>query len=255
MALDRRPEEEEEEGGEGRRAPEENGSLPPGEAAPAAPPAGGLAEEIQSLPPPPPSGSCSPLLLDYDGSVLPLLGGLGGAHQKTLVLLTWVPALFIGFSQFSDSFLLDQPTYWCKGADGRGNWTAPHPPLPAAGLSAAHAHHNHTYSRGMLAAPELPTPEAKNASQCQCSQRHYSITAGLEQNVVSKVRGAGMRSAGNSSRLRWVAALSRLLRPAVVLVAARRSGKRLKWGPSMCCPTGVSVGGECERHLLFIRIY
>ncbi|KAL8182482.1 UNVERIFIED_CONTAM: hypothetical protein K2H54_056958 [Gekko kuhli] len=186
MAIERRPEE----GGEGRQAPEENGSLPPGEAVPAAaataaPPAGGLAAEIQSLPPPPPppAGSCSPLLLDYDGSVLPLLGGLGGGHQRTLVLLTWIPALFIGFSQFSDSFLLDQPTYWCKGTDGRGNWTGP-PHLPARGLPAAH-----NYSRGMLAAPELPTPEAKNTSQCQCSERHYLITAGLEQNVVSKVCG------------------------------------------------------------------
>ncbi|XP_015282665.1 PREDICTED: LOW QUALITY PROTEIN: solute carrier family 22 member 23 [Gekko japonicus] len=187
MAIDRR----QEEGGEGRQLPEENGSLPPGEAVPAAaataaPPAGGVAAEIQSLPPPPlpppppPAGSCSPLLLDYDGSVLPLLGGLGGGHQRTLVLLTWIPALFIGFSQFSDSFLLDQPTYWCKGTDGRGNWTG-HPHLPASGLSASH-----NYSRGMLAAPELPTPEAKNTSQCQCSERHYLITAGLEQNVVSK---------------------------------------------------------------------
>ncbi|XP_048363785.1 solute carrier family 22 member 23 isoform X2 [Sphaerodactylus townsendi] len=187
MAVDRRPEE----GGQGRQAPEENGSLPPGKAVPAAaaaapPAAGGLAAEIQSLPPPsapppPPTGSCSPLLLDYDGSVLPLLGG---GHQKTLVLLTWIPALFIGFSQFSDSFLLDQPNYWCKGTHGRGNWTE-HPPLPAGALSAGQGY-NHTYSRGMLAAPELPTPEAKNASQCQCSERHYSITAGLHQNVVSK---------------------------------------------------------------------
>ncbi|XP_077209190.1 solute carrier family 22 member 23 isoform X2 [Paroedura picta] len=190
MALDRRPEE----GGEGRPAPEENGSLPPGEAVPAAaataaPPAGDLAAEIQSLPapppPPPPAGSCSPLLLDYDGSVLPLLGGLGGGHQKTLVLLTWIPALFIGFSQFSDSFLLDQPNYSCKGTDGqqRGNWTG-HPPLAAPGGLAAGPSHN--YSRGMLAAPELPTPEPKNTSQCQCTERHYWITAGLEQNVVSK---------------------------------------------------------------------
>ncbi|XP_060100155.1 solute carrier family 22 member 23 isoform X2 [Heteronotia binoei] len=191
MAIDRR----QEEGGEGRQLPEENGSLPPGEAVPAAaaaataaPPAGGLAAEIQSLPPPPPppppTGSCSPLLLDYDGSVLPLLGGLGGGHQKTLVLLTWIPALFIGFSQFSDSFLLDQPTYWCKGTDGRGNWTG-HPHLSPNRLSAGHGY-NQSYSRGMLAAPQLPTPETKNTSQCQCNERHYWITAGLEQNVVSK---------------------------------------------------------------------
>ncbi|XP_066480020.1 solute carrier family 22 member 23 isoform X2 [Tiliqua scincoides] len=191
MAIDRRREE----GGGGRQLPEENGSVPAGEADPAAaataaPPAGGLAAEIQSLPlppPPPPSGSCSPLLLDYDGSVVPLLGGLGGRHQKTLILLTWIPALFIGFSQFSDNFLLD---YWCQGTDGpQGNWTAGHPHLPARGPGTGPIYtHNTTavYSRGMLAAPELPTPETKNASDCQCRQWHYKITGGLEQNVVSK---------------------------------------------------------------------
>ncbi|XP_072854672.2 solute carrier family 22 member 23 isoform X2 [Pogona vitticeps] len=217
MAIDRRGEE----GGEGggsRPLPEENGSLPAGEADPAAAaaaaanadaalPAGVLAAEIQSLPvaaspppppPPAPSGSCSPVLLDYDGSVLPLLGGLGGGHQKTLILLTWIPALFIGFSQFSDSFLLVQPLSWCKGTDGQGNWTGGHPPLPARGLATGPTYNpggNHTvgggggsssYSRGMLAAPELPTPEAKNQSYCDCRERYHRITAGLRQNIVSK---------------------------------------------------------------------
>ncbi|XP_033010376.1 solute carrier family 22 member 23 isoform X2 [Lacerta agilis] len=194
MAIDRRREEGG--GGGGRQLPEENGSLPAGEADPAAaataaPPAGGLAAEIQSLPPPPPpSGSCNPLLLDYDGSVLPLLGGLGGGHQKTLILLTWIPALFIGFSQFSDSFLLVQPVSWCKGTDGQGNWTG-HPHLPAAarGLATSPSY-NHSssssYSRGMLAAPELPTPEGKNDSYCDCSERYHRISAGLQQNIVSK---------------------------------------------------------------------
>lgn len=170
-------------------------------------PAGALAaeeEEIQSLPvaapppppPPAPSGSCSPLLVDYDGSVLPLLGGLGGRPQKTLVLLTWIPALFIGFSQFSDSFLLVQPHSWCKSADGQGNWTGGHPPLPARALAAAGPTYHPgggssnnsagSYSRGMLAAPELPTPEAKNQSYCDCRERYHRITAGLQQNIVSK---------------------------------------------------------------------
>ncbi|XP_062986379.1 solute carrier family 22 member 23 isoform X2 [Elgaria multicarinata webbii] len=204
MAIDRRREEG---SGGGRPLPEENGSLPAGEADPAAaaaaaaasaaPPAGGLAAEIQSLPlptappPPPPSGSCSPLLLDYDGSVLPFLGGLGGGHQKTLILLTWIPALFIGFSQFSDSFLLVQPISWCKGTDGQGNWTG-HPQLPERSFAASPGY-NHSnssisssYSRGMMAAPELPTPEGKNDSYCHCSERYHRITAGLQQNIVSK---------------------------------------------------------------------
>ncbi|XP_061446945.1 solute carrier family 22 member 23 isoform X2 [Rhineura floridana] len=193
MAIDRRREEG---GGGGRQLTEENGSLPAGRADPAAgataaPPAGGLAAEIQSLPPlappPPPSGSCSPLLLDYDGSVLPLLGGLGGGHQKTLILLTWIPALFIGFSQFSDSFLLVQPISWCKGTDGQGNWTG-HPHLPARGLATSPSYNQSSgsYSRGIVAAPELPTSEEKNDSYCQCSERYHRISAGLRQNIVSK---------------------------------------------------------------------
>ncbi|XP_070603280.1 solute carrier family 22 member 23 isoform X2 [Erythrolamprus reginae] len=191
MAIDRRREEG---GGGGRPLPEENGSLPAGEADPAAataaaPPAGGPSAEIQSLPlPAPPSGSCSPLLLDYDGSVLPLLGGLGGGHQKTLLFLTWIPALFIGFSQFSDSFLLVQPISWCKGTDGQGNWTQAPPQPPARGLatSPSYNHSGGSYSRGILAAPELPTPEGENDSYCHCSERYHRIPAGLQQNIVSK---------------------------------------------------------------------
>ncbi|XP_038247673.1 solute carrier family 22 member 23 isoform X2 [Dermochelys coriacea] len=181
MAIDRRREA----AGGGRQLPEENGSLPAGEAgsaaaaaAPAAaPPA--AAAEIQTLPPPPAAGSCSPLLLDYDGSVLPFLGGLGGGYQRTLVLLTWIPALFIGFSQFSDSFLLDQPDFWCREADGQGNGTGH--------LTRGPANHSRSGSGGMLGAPALPTPPpGDNASQCHCQEWQYQIRAGLAQNVVSK---------------------------------------------------------------------
>ncbi|KAM3840343.1 solute carrier family 22 member 23 isoform 2-T2 [Vipera latastei] len=190
MAIDRRREEG---AGGSRPLPEENGSLPAGEAdpataAPAAPPAGGLSAEIQSLPlPTPPSGSCSPLLLDYDGSVLPFLEGQGGGHQKTLILLTWIPALFIGFSQFSDSFLLVQPISWCKGTDGQSNWTEV-PPQPPRGLTTSPSYNqsSNSYSRGILAAPELPTPEGQNDSYCDCSERYHRIPAGLQQNIVSK---------------------------------------------------------------------
>ncbi|XP_037749146.1 solute carrier family 22 member 23 isoform X1 [Chelonia mydas] len=179
MAIDRRREA----AGGGRQLPEENGSLPAGEAgsaaaaAPAvAPPA---AAEIQTLPPPPAGGSCSPLLLDYDGSVLPFLGGLGGGYQRTLVLLTWIPALFIGFSQFSDSFLLDQPDFWCREADGQGNGTGH--------LTRGPANHSQSGIGGMLGAPALPTPPpGDNASQCHCHEWQYRIRAGLVQNVVSK---------------------------------------------------------------------
>lgn len=213
MAIERRREAAG--GGPGRQPPaaEENGSLPPGDAAASAP-LGGRAE-IQPLPPLPPgaggahSGCCAPaaapslLLLDYDGSVLPFLGGLGGGYQRTLVLLTWIPALFIGFSQFSDSFLLDQPNFWCRGAGkgselagatvtGRwgdlGNWTSP-PPTPFS-TAAWGAAGNGSNSSGVDAGytPPLSSPPDKgdNASNCDCHAWDYGIRTGLVQNVVSK---------------------------------------------------------------------
>ncbi|XP_064299588.1 solute carrier family 22 member 23 isoform X2 [Phalacrocorax carbo] len=173
MAIDRRREG----GGGGRPLPEENGSVPGGAAAapPGLPPA---SAEIQAVPvpPPPPAAACSPLLLDYDGSVLPFLGGLGGGYQRTLVLLTWVPALFIGFSKFSDSFLLDQPDFWCREADGQGNWSE----------SLAPGHANRSGNGSIFPPPGLPTPAGGNASECDCHEWHYRIRAGLVQNVVSK---------------------------------------------------------------------
>ncbi|XP_035172437.1 solute carrier family 22 member 23 isoform X2 [Oxyura jamaicensis] len=172
MAIERRR--------EGRPLPEENGSVPGAAAAPPGPPPGaglGVGAEIQAVPPPPPSSSsaaCSPLLLDYDGSVLPFLGGLGGGYQRTLVLLTWVPALFIGFSKFSDSFLLDQPDFWCRQADGQqGDWN---------GSLVPPGHAN----RSGIFPPATALPSPGNASECDCHEWHYRIRAGLVQNVVSK---------------------------------------------------------------------
>lgn len=171
MAIERRR--------EGRPLPEENGSVPGAAAAPPGPPPGaglGVGAEMQAVPPPPSSSSaaCSPLLLDYDGSVLPFLGGLGGGYQRTLVLLTWVPALFIGFSKFSDSFLLDQPDFWCRQADGQqGDWNGSLVP-------PGHANRSGIFPL----ATALPGPG--NASECDCHEWHYRIRAGLVQNVVSK---------------------------------------------------------------------
>ncbi|XP_059692173.1 solute carrier family 22 member 23 isoform X2 [Gavia stellata] len=173
MAIDRRREA----GGGGRPLPEENGSVLGGAAAPPGPPpAGAAGAEIQAVPLPPPAAACSPLLLDYDGSVLPFLGGLGGGYQRTLVLLTWVPALFIGFSKFSDSFLLDQPDFWCREVDGQGNWSG----------SLAPGHANRSGNGSIFPSPGLPTPVGGNASECDCHEWHYRIRAGLVQNVVSK---------------------------------------------------------------------
>ncbi|XP_074400485.1 solute carrier family 22 member 23 isoform X4 [Zonotrichia albicollis] len=177
MAIERRREG----GGGGRPLPEENGSVPGavggGAAAPPGPPpANAAGAEIQALPVPPPAAACSPLLLDYDGSVLPFLGGLSGRYQRTLVLLTWVPALVIGFSKFSDSFLLDQPDFWCREADGQGNWSGTLAPI----------HANHSGNGSIFTPPGLPTPAGGNASECGCREWHYRIRAGLVQNVVSK---------------------------------------------------------------------
>ncbi|KAI4530762.1 hypothetical protein MG293_018620 [Ovis ammon polii] len=213
MAIDRRREAAG--GGPGRLPPaaEENGALPPGDAAASAPLGGragpGGGGDIQPLPAPHAAGGPHPslLLLDYDGSVLPFLGGLGGGYQKTLVLLTWIPALFIGFSQFSDSFLLDQPNFWCRGA-GKGaesagvtatgrwdggdlaNGTSPPTTLfPAAPWGTAGPLGNGSGSGADGGeAPPLPSPPDKgdNASNCDCHAWDYGIRTGLVQNVVSK---------------------------------------------------------------------
>ncbi|XP_057411128.1 solute carrier family 22 member 23 isoform X1 [Balaenoptera acutorostrata] len=211
MAIDRRREAA---GGVPGRLPpaaEENGALPPGDAAASAPLGGragpGGGGDIQPLPAPHAAGGPHPslLLLDYDGSVLPFLGGLGGGYQKTLVLLTWIPALFIGFSQFSDSFLLDQPNFWCRGdskgaepagvtATGRwgggdlANWTSPPTtPFSTAAWGTAGPLGNGSGAEGGDA-PPLPSPPDKgdNASNCDCHAWNYGIRTGLVQNVVSK---------------------------------------------------------------------
>ncbi|XP_029446413.1 solute carrier family 22 member 23 [Rhinatrema bivittatum] len=152
---------------EGRlRPPEENGSVLP--AAPA-PPAGCPPSPSAGNPPPPPP--------DYDGWVLPALGGLSGSRQRRLVLLTWLPALFIGFSQFSDNFLLDLPDYTCRGAGDNGSRLHPSPaPREAGGNGSG-------WRPALLLLSPLPN---SSRDDCQCQQWDYRIRAGLSQNVVSK---------------------------------------------------------------------
>ncbi|KAM9308580.1 solute carrier family 22 member 23 [Gastrophryne carolinensis] len=177
MAIDR-----ERESGWMREA-EENGSVLPASSGPAPP-----SEELPAAPSSPaPHGSrYSPLLLDYDGSVLPFLGGLGSFNRR-LVLLTWVPALFLSFSQFSDFFLLDIPDKWCKSN--------------GSSLDSSHASHLHLGNETttampspevLLLPPPLPTlpmatpPFTNHTDSCLCHQWTYQIHAGLVQNVVSK---------------------------------------------------------------------
>ncbi|KAF7202862.1 transcript variant X2 [Nothobranchius furzeri] len=117
------------------------------------------------------------LLQHIDGCVLPALGGFG-KHQKQLVVLTWIPALFIGCSQFSDYFLLAQPHGTCVQPLGNdSNWTGS--PLQPEWTSGA-------------AAPQLKgngTGEGfgdGNGMLCACEERRLELQTGLTQNVVTK---------------------------------------------------------------------
>lgn len=107
------------------------------------------------------------LLTHIDASVLPSIGGFG-KHQKQLVLLTWIPALFIGFSQFSDYFLLAQPNGICLQplAANDSNWTLP------------------TTTAPLLLRPN-DTGDADSAL-CACKEWRLELQTGLSQNVVTK---------------------------------------------------------------------
>ncbi|KAL1022707.1 hypothetical protein UPYG_G00031310 [Umbra pygmaea] len=122
------------------------------------------------------------LLPHFDASVLPSLGGFG-KHQKQLVFLTWIPALFIGFSQFSDHFLLAQPNGTCVEPLVNGsNWTLGSLKLPVTATN-----------RGI----GTPTPYLRvngtresvgdsGGMQCACKKWKLELQTGLSQNVVTK---------------------------------------------------------------------
>ncbi|KAF0046913.1 hypothetical protein F2P81_000546 [Scophthalmus maximus] len=115
-----------------------------------------------------PEGASPALLTRIDGAVLPFLGGFG-RYQKQLIVLTWIPALFIGFSQFSDNFLLAQPNNTCV--------------QPLANAT------NHT-SAGHSALLERPRNGSayndSTATQCRCSEWTFELHTGLARNVVTK---------------------------------------------------------------------
>ncbi|XP_041847899.1 solute carrier family 22 member 23-like isoform X2 [Melanotaenia boesemani] len=120
------------------------------------------------------------LLTRIDNSVLPFLGGFG-KYQKQLIVLTWIPALFIGFSQYSDNFLLAQPNNTCiqplanltnqtlgysSLLDNPKNITARSASVYAGGNYSSH---NDTANM-----------------QCRCSEWTFELHTGLVQNVVTK---------------------------------------------------------------------
>ncbi|KAJ8395426.1 hypothetical protein AAFF_G00031600 [Aldrovandia affinis] len=112
------------------------------------------------------------LLPQIDGCVLPFLGGFG-RYQKQLIALTWIPAFFIGFSQFSDYFLLAQPNSTCLHPTvNPGNWTT------------------FNVTQGSTPAPYLYGNGTHNDTdindQCLCTEWKFELHAGLSQNVVTK---------------------------------------------------------------------
>lgn len=118
------------------------------------------------------------LLPHIDGSVLPSLGGFG-KHQKQLVVLTWIPALFIGFSQFSDYFLLAQPNGTCvEPLANDTNWTVPPPPVSVSSVAPALQLKGNGTGQGY---------GDGSGALCACKEWKLELETGLSQNVVTKV--------------------------------------------------------------------
>lgn len=119
------------------------------------------------------------LLTRIDGSVLPFLGGFG-KYQKQLIVLTLIPALFIGFSQYSDNFLLAQPHNTCiQPLVNLTNQTTSHSSLVDSpkNISARLAYIN--------ASGSYSTNDTAN-TQCRCTEWTFELHKGLIQNVVTK---------------------------------------------------------------------
>lgn len=121
------------------------------------------------------------LLTRIDGCVLPFLGGFG-KYQKQLIVLTWIPALFIGFSQYSDYVLLAQPNNTCvQPSANLTNKTSAHSWLldSPKNMSARPAP---IYANGSYS-----THNDTTSTKCQCSEWTFELHSGLVQNVVTKV--------------------------------------------------------------------
>ncbi|XP_016305179.1 solute carrier family 22 member 23 [Sinocyclocheilus anshuiensis] len=130
--------------------------------------------QLDIEPHPPENGFVTPetnispdLLSRIDSGVLPSVGGFG-RFQKQLIVLTWIPAMFIGFSQFSDSFLLAEPK---TCAQVQRNNSDP-------SLNVTQAILNISLNNA--------SNSANASSQCICTQSGCELEIGLEQNVVTK---------------------------------------------------------------------
>ncbi|XP_056452209.1 solute carrier family 22 member 23-like [Gadus chalcogrammus] len=131
-----------------------------------------------------PEATATPgLLTRIDGCVLPFLGGFG-KYQRQLIVLTWIPALFIGFSQYSDNFLLAQPNITCVV-----------PVANTTNLSKSHSAlfqgpHNSsrssTRSSFIYANGSYGTRNDSSSMQCHCTEWTFELQTGLVRNVVTK---------------------------------------------------------------------
>ncbi|XP_035655693.1 solute carrier family 22 member 23-like [Oncorhynchus keta] len=120
------------------------------------------------------------LLTRIDDCVLPFLGGFG-KYQRQLIVLTWIPALFIGFSQYSDEFLLAQPNNTCVPPTANTtNFTIIpsslfHGPNNSFPRTAAYVYYNGTHNN-----------TARHLQHCMCKEWTFELHTGLMQNVVTK---------------------------------------------------------------------
>ncbi|XP_072416555.1 solute carrier family 22 member 23-like [Chiloscyllium punctatum] len=137
----------------------------------------------------------APRCRDVDGTVLPLLGGLG-RYQKKILLLTWIPAVLIGLSRSSDCFFTAEPEILCWENRSSSSRLAGAPGEHAAHalVSANRSGRTLTHSGGgggEQTADPSPSPSSSsswsNSSQsCQCKHREYRIPAALTHNIVTK---------------------------------------------------------------------
>uniref|UniRef100_UPI003AAE8AF0 solute carrier family 22 member 23-like isoform X1 n=1 Tax=Centroberyx gerrardi TaxID=166262 RepID=UPI003AAE8AF0 len=119
------------------------------------------------------------LLTRIDGCVLPFLGGFG-KYQKQLIVLTWIPALFIGFSQYSDNFLLAQPNNTCvQPLANTTNLTRSH-------SSLFHGPNNSSTRQAFIYPNGSYGTHNDTAMQCMCKEWTFELHTGLVQNVVTK---------------------------------------------------------------------
>ncbi|XP_011485198.1 solute carrier family 22 member 23 [Oryzias latipes] len=128
-------------------------------------------------------------LTRVDESVLPFLGGFG-RYQKQLIALTWIPALFIGFSQYSDVFLFAQPNSTCVQpslnwtnqkagylvqSDGSKNTRAPQDYSSRGRNTSVHKNNNN-----------ISSSSSSSNVDCLCSEWTFESHTGLVENVVTK---------------------------------------------------------------------